>query len=145
MQLYDRIRTYFAGRLAPDEVEHLIRHIQLLKAQTHAKSSPDYDPSLSAASVAAHEDCSVITLDRRIRLGQFPRADFQQGPYRYWKLSTVLAARERRIAQTAETIKRRREKQAASAAAARAAHMQKRKRAADGNRTQGHPTEPATT
>jgi hypothetical protein len=86
----------------------------------------DLDPSLNAGSVARFENVSIATLNRRIREGRFPQADYLSGPYRYWKRSTILIARERRIAENAERIARQRQAQLDSVANARAG----RKRAA---------------
>ena len=81
----------------------------------------DLDPSLNSASVARFENISIVTLNRRIREGQFPAADFMHGPYRYWKRSTVLIARERRIAENAEKVARQRQAQLEGVERARAA------------------------
>jgi hypothetical protein len=89
----------------------------------------DLDPSLNAGSVARFENISIVTLNRRIREGRFPRADFTSGQYRYWKRSTVLIARERRIAENAEKLGRQREAQLNAAAQARAGRDRKRQAA----------------
>jgi hypothetical protein len=80
----------------------------------------DLDPSLNAGSVARFENISIVTLNRRIREGRFPQADYLSGPYRYWKRSTILIARERRIAENAEKLARQRQAQLDAAANARA-------------------------
>jgi hypothetical protein len=64
-------------------------------------SALDIDPTLNAVSTARFWDTSIPTLNRRIRKGQHPPADFVVGPYRFWKLSTLVAARERRIGEAA--------------------------------------------
>jgi hypothetical protein len=89
----------------------------------------DLDPSLNAGSVARFENISIVTLNRRIREGRFPPADYTSGPYRFWKRSTVLIARERRIAENAERLARQRQAQLDAAANARAAQKRKRQAA----------------
>lgn|SRR5262249_22376948 len=90
----------------------------------------DIDPALNAGAVARAEGISIITLNRRVRVGKFPPPDFLHGQYRYWKRSTVLAARERAIQASASELDRRRQALLAAAANARAAR--ERKRAAAG-------------
>jgi hypothetical protein len=94
---------------------------------TIINDDPNDNPSFNAGSVARFEDCSVSTLNRRIREGRFPPPDFRHGPYRYWLRSTVVAARARRITEFTEEAQQRKA-QLDAAANARAA--QKRKRAA---------------
>jgi hypothetical protein len=79
----------------------------------------DLDPSLNAGSVARFENISIVTLNRRIREGRFPPADYTHGQYRFWKRSTVLIARERRIAEHADEHARLRKAQLLRAAGAR--------------------------
>jgi predicted DNA-binding transcriptional regulator AlpA len=88
----------------------------------------ELDPSLNARSVALFEGISVVTLNRLIREGKFPQADYLRGPYRFWKRSTVICARERRIAESAHRVAEQRAAQLDAAARARGA--QRRKRAA---------------
>jgi hypothetical protein len=80
----------------------------------------DLDPSLNAGSVARFENISIVTLNRRIREGRFPSADYTHGQYRFWKRSTVLIARERRIAEHADELARQRQTQLEAAERARA-------------------------
>src|SRR5580692_8976418 len=85
----------------------------------------DDDQSFNASSVAHFEDCSVSTLNRRIREGRFPPPDYRHGPYRYWRRATVVAARARRINEfTAEAQQRK--TQLDAAANARAERQRKR-------------------
>jgi hypothetical protein len=86
----------------------------------------DDNPSMNAASVARFEDISIPTLNRRIRQGAFPPADFVHGPLRYWLRSTVLAARARRMANSAEQLAAKRTVQLRAAEAARVARERKR-------------------
>jgi hypothetical protein len=94
-------------------------------------SNHDDNPSMNAASVARFEDISIPTLNRRIRLGAFPPADFVHGPLRYWLRSTVLAARAQRIANNAEQIAAKRAAQLRAAKAARGARERRRRTATD--------------
>jgi hypothetical protein len=80
----------------------------------------DLDPALNARSVARFEDISLPTLNRRIREGLFPQADYHHGAYRFWLRSTVLATREQRLAENAERVARQRQAQLDSVANARA-------------------------
>jgi hypothetical protein len=104
---------------------------------TIINDDPNDNPSFNAGSVARFEDISISTLNRRIREDRFPPPDFQHGPYRYWLRSTVLAARERRIAECAQERSQQHQAQFESAAAnARAAQKRKRQAAAaDSNST----------
>jgi hypothetical protein len=90
----------------------------------------DLDPSLNAGSVARFENISIVTLNRRIREGRFPPADFTSGQYRYWKRSTVLISREQRIAENAEKVARERQAQFTAAEYARDVRKRKRQAAA---------------
>src|SRR5262249_59535134 len=80
----------------------------------------DFDPSLSARKVADFDDRSLASLNRDIRKGKFPPPDYTIGQYRYWKLSTVIRAREERIAKCAAANEALRATQLANAARARA-------------------------
>jgi hypothetical protein len=80
----------------------------------------DIDPSLNAAGAARFEAISIPTMNRRIRKGQHPRPDYTVGPYRFWKLSTLVAARELRIAESAAKAKTQRKTQLEAATRARA-------------------------
>ena len=80
----------------------------------------DFDPSLSARKVADFDDRSLVSLNRDIRKGKFPPPDYTIGQYRYWKLSTVIRAREERIAAAGNNKEALRATQLANAARARA-------------------------
>jgi hypothetical protein len=86
------------------------------------------DPSLNAAAAARFWGVSITSLNRDIREQRHPPADFLNGPYRYWKLSTLVRTRELRIAEGAAAVAAMRQKQ--QDAAARARVELKRKRAA---------------
>jgi len=86
----------------------------------------DIDPALNAGAVARAEGISIVTLNRRIRTGKFPPPDFLHGQYRYWRRSSVLAARAREIQDSADRLERRRQALLAAAANARAARQRKR-------------------
>jgi hypothetical protein len=85
----------------------------------------DIDPSLSAADAARFEAISIPTMNRRIRAGLHPRPDYTVGPYRFWKLSTLIAARERRIGEHAAKAGAKRQTQLLQAAHARAGKLGK--------------------
>jgi hypothetical protein len=93
----------------------------------------DFDPSLNARKVAEHEGRSLISLNRDIREGRFPPPDYCVGHYRYWKLSTVIRARERKIGEAATKTASRRRAQLEAAERARAAQQRMRDKAADVN------------
>jgi hypothetical protein len=84
------------------------------------------DPSWNAQMVAQFRCWSVTTLNRNIREGKHPPADYTHGPYRFWKASTARAARDRDIAESAAKAAQRREAQLEDAARARAARKRKR-------------------
>jgi hypothetical protein len=86
----------------------------------------DFDPALNARSVADFEDISIPTLNRRIREGTFPPADYCHGAYRFWLRSSVLAARERRLAENPGKLAHHRQAQLDAADRARAAQREKR-------------------
>jgi len=86
----------------------------------------DDDSSMNAASVARFEDISIPTLNRRIREGDFPPADYLIGPLRYWLRSTVIAAREQRIAKSKKQFAAKHAKQVREAKRARDARERKR-------------------
>jgi hypothetical protein len=79
----------------------------------------DIDLSLNAADAARFEAISIPTMNRRIRKGLHPRPDYCVGPYRFWKLSTLVAARERRIGESAAKSAAKRQTQLLQAAHAR--------------------------
>jgi hypothetical protein len=87
----------------------------------------DFDPSLNARRVCEHEGRSLPALNRDIREGRFPQPDYTVGQFRYWKLSTVVRHRERRIAEDATRARAQRESQLKSAARARSARERKRR------------------
>jgi len=78
------------------------------------------DPLMNAGTAARFEDISVPTMNRRIKAGDFPPPDCVHGQLRYWKRSTLLAAREERIAKCAAANGALRATQLANAARARA-------------------------
>ena len=78
------------------------------------------DPLMNAGNAARFEGISIPTMNRRIRTGDFPPPDYVHGQIRYWKRSTILAAREKRIAKYATANELLRETQLANAARARA-------------------------
>jgi hypothetical protein len=80
----------------------------------------DDDPSLNTKSVARFWDISIPTLRRSVRTGGHPPPDYRSGEYAFWKRSTLIRERERRVAETAAKAARLREKQLNSAANARA-------------------------
>jgi hypothetical protein len=80
----------------------------------------DIDPSLNARDVARFEAISLPTVNRRVRQGLLPRPDYTVGPYRFWKLSTLVAARERQIGEHAAKQAATRKAQLEAAARARA-------------------------
>jgi hypothetical protein len=85
-----------------------------------------FDPSLGARKVAAHEGRSLVSINRDIRNGRFPQPDYTIGQYRFWKLSTLIRARERRIAESAHRAAAQRQKQLDAAANARDTQQRKR-------------------
>jgi hypothetical protein len=88
------------------------------------------DPSWNAQMVAQFRCWSITTLNRNIREGKHPPADYTNGPYRFWKASTARAAREADIAASAAEAAQRREVQLEDAARARAASKRKQAAAA---------------
>ena len=80
----------------------------------------DFDPSLNARKVCEHEGRSLVSLNREVREGRFPQPDYTIGQYRFWKLSTVVRHRERRIAESAHKAAAQRRTQLDAAANARA-------------------------
>jgi hypothetical protein len=82
-------------------------------------SITDFDPSLNARKVCEHEGRSLPALNRDIREGRFPQPDYTIGQYRFWKLSTVIRHRERRIAASAHQAAAQRATQLDAAAHAR--------------------------
>ena len=80
----------------------------------------DFDPSLNARKVCEHEGRSLVSLNRDVREGRFPEPDYTIGQYRFWKLSTVVRHRERRIAESAHKAAAQRQMQLEGAAKARA-------------------------
>jgi predicted DNA-binding transcriptional regulator AlpA len=81
----------------------------------------DLDPSLNSRQVCEHMGRSLPTLNRDVREGKFPPPDYTVGQYRFWKLSTVIRARERRIGEAAAKAGTVRKQQLEAAARARAA------------------------
>jgi hypothetical protein len=79
----------------------------------------DIDPSLNARGVCEFEGRSLPSLNRDLREGRFPQPDYMIGQYRYWKLSTVVRHRERRIADANARARALRETQLDAAAKAR--------------------------
>jgi hypothetical protein len=77
------------------------------------------DPSLNAADAARFSGISIPTMNRRIRNGQHPRQDYTVGQYRFWKLSTLVSARERCIGESAANAAAKRKAQLLRAAGAR--------------------------
>jgi hypothetical protein len=92
-----------------------------------------FDPSLGARKVAQHEGRSIVAINRDIRRGRFPAADYTIGAYRFWKLSTLVRWRERRIAESAHQTAVQRQAQLDSAAHARAEQKRKRTTTAAAN------------
>jgi predicted site-specific integrase-resolvase len=90
----------------------------------------DLDRSLNAGDVARFWGISMPTLNRDVREGRHPPADYTNGQYRFWKLSTLIRARERRIAESAHKAAAQRQEQLNAAARARTAQRQKRERQA---------------
>jgi len=86
----------------------------------------EIDPAMNAGAVARAEGISLVTLNRRIRVGKFPLPDFLHGQYRYWRRSSVLAARARAIQDSSDRLERRRRAQLEAAARARAARQRAR-------------------
>ena len=86
----------------------------------------DLDRSLNARAVAKFEGRSIVSINRDIRAGRFPPADYVIGQFRYWKLSTVIRARERRIGEAAARAGAQRQEQVEAAATAREARRRKR-------------------
>jgi predicted site-specific integrase-resolvase len=84
------------------------------------------DPSLNAGDAARFWGVSIVTLNRNIREGRHPPADFTNGPYRFWKLSTLVRARERRIAESAHETAALRRAQLKAAEHARVERQRKR-------------------
>jgi hypothetical protein len=80
----------------------------------------DDDPSKNTTSTARFWDCSVSALRRDIREGRHPPPDYRSGQYAFWKTSTLVRERERRIAASAAKAERLRAKQVKAAAIARA-------------------------
>jgi hypothetical protein len=80
----------------------------------------EFDPSLNARKVCEHEGRSRPALNRDIREGRFPPPDYCIGQNRFWKLSTVIRARELRIAEAAANAKAKRRVQLENANRARA-------------------------
>jgi hypothetical protein len=83
-------------------------------------SVADLDRSLNARQVADFRARSLVSLNRDIRENKFPPPDYTSGQYRFWKLSTVIRAREREIAESAAKAAKRRQAQLEAAARARA-------------------------
>lgn len=81
---------------------------------------PDLDRSLNARAVAVFEGRSIVSINRDIRAGRFPPPDYTIGQFRYWKLSTVIRARERRIGEAAARAGVQRQEQLENAERARA-------------------------
>jgi hypothetical protein len=90
-------------------------------------SITDFDPSLNARKVCEHEGRSLPSLNRDIREGKFPGPDYCIGQYRFWKLSTLVRFRERRIADAAHKAAAQRKAQLDAAANARDARQQRRR------------------
>jgi hypothetical protein len=90
----------------------------------------DLDPSLNAGSTARFWDISIPTLNRDVRERRHPPADYTNGQYRFWKLSTLVRERERRIGESAHKAAAQRQEQLDAAARARTAQRQKRERQA---------------
>ena len=80
----------------------------------------DFDPSLNARKVCEHEGRSLVSLNRDVREGRFPEPDYTIGQYRFWKLSTVVRHRERRIAESAHKAAAQRQAQLEGVERARA-------------------------
>jgi hypothetical protein len=87
---------------------------------TEVAVSIDDDPSLNTGSVARFWDVSVPTLRRDVRDGKHPPPDYRSGQYAFWKRSTLIHERERRIAASAAKAARLRQTQLTAAANARA-------------------------
>jgi hypothetical protein len=92
--------------------------------------SIDDDPSLNTGSVACFWDVSVPTLRRDVREGRHPPPDYRNGQYSFWKRSTLVRERERRIAASAAKAARLRQAQLGAAAHARDVRKRKREAAA---------------
>jgi hypothetical protein len=90
----------------------------------------DLDRSLNAGGVARFWGISIVTLNRDVRKGRHPGPDYLHGQYRFWKLSTLIRARERRIAESAHQIATTRQRQLVAADRARTVQRQKRERQA---------------
>jgi hypothetical protein len=86
----------------------------------------DDDPSLNTGSVARFWDVSIPTLRRDVREGRHPPPDYRSGQYAFWKRSTLIRERERRIAASAATAARLRQSQLNAAAHAREERKRKR-------------------
>jgi hypothetical protein len=91
----------------------------------------DFDPSLNAGSTARFWDISIPTLNRDVRERRHPPADYTNGQYRFWKLSTLVRERERRIGESAHKAATLRQAQLGAAANARDAQKRKRQAAVE--------------
>src|SRR5262245_5016855 len=78
------------------------------------------DPLLNTRAAADFNGVSVPTHKRRVRTGEHPPPDIVYGQRPYWKRSTILIAREERIAKCAAANEALRATQLANAARARA-------------------------
>src|SRR5262249_52523596 len=78
------------------------------------------DPLLNTRDGAALEGISIPTFKRRVKGGDIPPAELVYGPRRYLERSTILIAREERIAKCAAANEALRATQLANAARARA-------------------------
>jgi hypothetical protein len=90
----------------------------------------DDDPSLNTKSTAQFWDVSVPTLRRDVRDGKHPPPDYRNGQYSFWKRSTLVRERERRIAASAAKAERLREAQNAAAKHARTVRDRRQRAAA---------------
>jgi hypothetical protein len=88
--------------------------------------SNELDPSLSARKVADFESRSIVSINRDVRNGRYPQPDYTIGQYRFWKLSTLIRARERRIGESAAKAAAQRQAQIDAAERARAGQREKR-------------------
>ena len=91
----------------------------------------DLDRSLNARAVAEFEGRSIVSINRDIRAGRFPVPDYTIGQNRYWKLSTVIRHRERRIADSATKTGAQRARQLAAVERARKLHLKRAELAAN--------------
>src|SRR5215831_9076431 len=78
------------------------------------------DPLLNTRDGAALEGISIPTFKRRVKAGDIPPPDLVYGQRPYWKRSTILIAREKRIAKCTALNEEIRAAQLANAARARA-------------------------